>query len=326
MELAPLKISVVTTMLNERENVPYLVESIDNALKGFNYEVIFVDDGSNDGTVEELRRHLDDPHHIVVLNRNYGQTPAMAAGIEQASGEFIVTMDADLQNDPADIPLMLDKLIREDLDLIVGNRKNRKDGFILRKLPSKIANYVIRNISGVHVHDYGCTLKVFRRETAKNLQLYGEMHRFIPILASFDGARISEMNVKHHARKFGKSKYGIGRTMRVLSDLILLLFFQKYLKRPIHLFGPAGLISIGLGSVIYFYLLILKILGQDIWGRPILILGAIFLIGGIQLLTFGIITELIMRTYYESQHKATYKIRRIISKPIKIESKVKIHN
>jgi hypothetical protein len=176
------------------------------------------------------------------------------------------------------------------------------------------------------VHDYGCTLKVFRKDTAKTLQLYGEMHRFIPILANLDGARIAEMDVKHHARKFGKSKYGISRTMRVISDLILLLFFQKYLKRPIHLFGPAGLISMGLGSAIYFYLLVLKVLGQDIWGRPILILGAILLIGGIQLLTFGIITELIMRTYYESQHKTTYKIRRVITKPIEIKQAVQANN
>ncbi len=326
MEVASPKISVVTTLLNERENVPHLVKNIDNALEGLNYEVIFVDDGSTDGTVAELQKYIGENHHIVVLNRNYGQTAAMAAGIGQAKGEFIATMDADLQNDPTDIPEMLEKLLKEDQDVVVGNRKNRQDGFILRKVPSKIANYLIRNFSSVHVHDYGCTLKVFRSDTAKNLRLYGEMHRFIPILASLDGARIAEMDVKHHPRQFGQSKYGIGRTMRVVSDLILLLFLQKYLKRPIHLFGPAGIISMAIGTAIYIYLLILKIMGQDIWGRPILILGAILLIGGIQLLTFGIIMELIMRTYYESQHKTIYKIRRIISRPIEVERTAQVNN
>ena len=316
MDRKEIRISVVTTLMNEEENVPLLIRNIDQALSRFNHEVIFVDDGSTDHTIEAIRAHMKDNHKIIVLNRNYGQTPAMAAGINEAIGEYIVTIDADLQNDPSDIPAMLDKLLREDLDVVVGNRKKRQDGFILRKIPSKIANFMIRNFSGVFVHDYGCTLKVFRMTTAKNLELYGEMHRFIPILAHLDGARIGEMDVKHHPRQFGKSKYGIGRTMRVLSDLILLLFFQKYLKRPIHLFGPVGIISTLIGSIIYIYLLAVKIMGEDIWGRPILILGAILIIGGIQLLTFGIITELMVRTYYESQRKKTYKIRRIIEQPI----------
>ncbi|MEJ2004046.1 MAG: glycosyltransferase family 2 protein [Cyclobacteriaceae bacterium] len=309
-----VQISLVTTLKNEEENVPLLIHHIKHALRDFAYEAIFVDDGSTDRTVELLRENISDTDRIIVLNRNYGQTAAMSAGIKNATGKYIVTMDADLQNDAADIPKMLDKLIREDLDVVVGNRKNRKDGLMLRKVPSKIANLIIRNLSGVFVHDYGCTLKVFKRETAKNLRLYGDMHRFIPILAHLDGARIAELDVRHHPRKFGQSKYGMGRTMRVMSDLILLLFLQKYFKRPIHLFGPAGLISIGIGSAIYIYLLIVKLMGQDIWGRPILILGAILLIGGIQLLTFGIITELIMRTYYESQRKTTYKIRHIFER------------
>ncbi len=313
-----VEISVVTTLKNEEENVILLIDHIRHALKGFSYEAIFVDDGSTDQTIRLLRENIGDNHRIIILNRNYGQTAAMAAGIKNARGRYIVTMDADLQNDASDIPVMLEKLIREDLDVVVGNRKNRKDGLMLRKFPSKVANLMIRNLSGVYVHDYGCTLKVFRRETAKNLNLYGDMHRFIPILAHLDGARIAEMDVHHHPRQFGRSKYGMGRTMRVLSDLILLLFLQKYFKRPIHLFGPAGLISIAVGSAIYLYLLIEKIMGQDIWGRPILILGAILLIGGIQLLTFGIITELIMRTYYESQRKPTYQIRQIVEGQTKI--------
>jgi len=309
-----VEISVVTTLKDEVGNVPELIANIAMALASISHEVIFVDDGSTDKTVEKLREYQKGNHRIVVLNRNYGQTAAMSAGIQKARGKFIATMDADLQNDATDISRMLDKLIREDLDVVVGNRKNRRDGLFLRKLPSKIANVIIRNLSGVFVHDYGCTLKVFRRKAAKNLKLYGDMHRFIPILAHLDGARIAEIDVQHHPRKFGRSKYGMGRTMRVISDLILLLFLQKYFKRPIHLFGPTGLVAMGIGSAIYFYLLILKIMGEDIWGRPILILGAILLIGGIQLLTFGIITELIMRTYYESQRKPTYKIRHIIER------------
>ena len=305
-------ISVVTTMFNEAENVTHLITNINEALKGLDFEVIMVDDGSTDGTIDMISAHMDDRYKIVVLNRNYGQTAAMAAGIDQAIGDFIVTMDADLQNDPTDIPDLLTKLLEEDLDLVVGNRKNRKDGFILRKIPSRIANFLIRNLSGVHVRDYGCTLKIFRKDLAKNLNLYGEMHRFIPILASLEGARIAEMDVRHHHRKFGTSKYGLGRTMHVVSDLLLLLFFQKYLKRPIHLFGPIGLFSITSGSVIFLYLLVVKLMGQDIWGRPILVLAAILFIGGIQLLTFGIITELIVRVYYESQRKDTYRIRKVI--------------
>jgi glycosyltransferase involved in cell wall biosynthesis len=317
-----IKISVVTTLLNEEENVPMLIRNISESLKDFSHEVLFVDDGSTDNTVEVLRTHQEPNHKLIILNRNYGQTAAMSAGIREAKGDFIVTMDADLQNDASDIPFMLDKLIREDQDVVVGNRKNRKDGFLLRKVPSRLANFLIRNFSGVHVNDYGCTLKVFRKATAKNLQLYGDMHRFIPILAHLDGARIAQVDVKHHPRQFGSSKYGMGRTMRVLSDLILLLFIQKYFKRPIHLFGPVGIITIGIGSAIYLYLLVIKIMGEDIWGRPILVLGSILIVGGIQLLTFGIITELIMRTYYESQKKTTYTIRHIIEKKDNINERV----
>ena len=306
-------ISVVTTMLNEAENIPHLIRNINDGLKGLDFEVIMVDDGSTDGTIDVIRTHMDDRYKIIVLNRNYGQTPAMAAGIDQAVGDFIVTIDADLQNDPSDIPDMLSKLLKEDLDLVVGNRKNRKDGFILRKVPSRIANYLIRNLSGVFVSDYGCTLKIFRKDLAKNLNLYGEMHRFIPILASLEGARISETDVKHHHRQYGTSKYGLGRTLHVISDRMLLLFFQKYLKRPIHFFGPLGLFSLASGSMIFLYLLTVKLLGQEIWGRPILILAAIMFLGGIQLLTFGIITELIVRVYYESQRKETYRIRKVIT-------------
>ncbi|TMI97866.1 MAG: glycosyltransferase, partial [Bacteroidetes bacterium] len=217
----------------------------------------------------------------------------------------------DLQNDPSDIPAMLDLLKREDWDVVAGNRKNRKDGFVLRKIPSAIANSVIRRMTGVYIKDYGCTLKVFRREIAEELNLYGELHRFIPVLAKLQGAKITQVNVKHHPRKFGKSKYGINRTFRVLSDLILMVFFRKYIQKPMHLFGTIGFISFGIGALINLYLLILKIMGRDIWGKPLLILGLIFLLGGIQLITIGILAEISVRTYFESQNKKTYTVRKV---------------
>jgi glycosyltransferase involved in cell wall biosynthesis len=305
------KISVVITLLNEEENVQPLLVQVRDALKNFDYEIVLVDDGSTDSTVKQIKTYADTKTKLVVLNRNYGQTAAMAAGIEAAEGDYIVTMDGDLQNDPHDIPAMLEKLKREDWDIVAGFRKNRQDGMLLRKVPSKIANKLIRNLTGVTIRDYGCTLKVFRQAAAKNLELYGELHRFIPILAVLQGAKITDMDVAHHPRKFGQSKYGLGRTFKVMSDLLLLVFFQKYLKRPIHFFGPLGIISFLLGIAINMYLLILKIMGNDIWGRPILILGVTLLLGGIQFLTLGVIAELIMRTYYESQHKKTYNVKEI---------------
>lgn len=305
------KISLVITLLNEEDNVIPLLEKIREALTGFDYEVIFVDDGSTDSTVTQIKMWADHRIKLIIFNRNYGQTAAMAAGIEAAKGEYIITLDGDLQNDPKDIPAMLQKLKQENWDVVAGHRKNRKDGMFFRKIPSKIANRLIRNLTGVTIRDYGCTLKVFRREIAKNLGLYGELHRFIPILAVLQGARITDMDVTHHPRLHGQSKYGLGRTFKVVSDLILLIFFQKYFKRPIHFFGPLGIVSFLIGLAINFYLLIVKIMGADIWGRPLLILGITLLLGGIQFLTLGVIAELIMRTYYESQHKKTYNIREV---------------
>lgn len=306
-------ISLVITLFNEEENVAPLMEKIKDSLPAFNYEVILVDDGSTDRTLEVAKRLADSHTKIVILKKNFGQTAAMAAGIDEASGDYIVTLDGDLQNDPSDIPVMLSKLKSENWDIVAGNRKNRKDGTLLRKIPSKIANRLIRNLTGVTIRDYGCTLKVFRKDVAKNLELYGELHRFIPLLATLQGARITDMDVKHHPRAFGQSKYGLGRTFKVLSDLILLAFFQKYFKRPIHFFGPLGLMCLALGGAINFYLLIVKIMGEDIWGRPILILGVTMLLAGIQFLTFGLIAELVMRTYYESQKKKTYTIKEVFS-------------
>jgi glycosyltransferase involved in cell wall biosynthesis len=309
------RISLVITLYNEEHNVKPLLEKIQAALHGFTYEVILVDDGSTDGTQQQVKLHADAHTQLIVLKRNFGQTAAMAAGIDYASGDYIVTLDGDLQNDPSDIPQMLAKLKQEGWDVVAGNRKNRKDGALLRKIPSAFANRLIRNLTGVTIRDYGCTLKVFRREVAKGLELYGELHRFIPILAVLQGARITNIDVAHHPRIYGKSKYGLGRTLKVLSDLLLLAFFQKYFKRPIHFFGPLGMLCLAIGGVINLYLLIIKIGGADIWGRPLLILGVTILLAGIQFLTFGIIAELMMRTYYESQQKKTYVVKEIFTRP-----------
>ncbi|UII35042.1 glycosyltransferase family 2 protein [Fulvivirga ulvae] len=306
-----MKLSLVITLLNEEHNVAPLLRQITDALTGMEYEIIFVDDGSTDNTVKHIKDCADDHVKLVILNKNYGQTTAIAAGIDCSAGDYIVTLDGDLQNDPEDIPMMLNELITGKWDVVAGNRKNRKDGMLLRKIPSKMANALIRKLSGVHISDYGCTLKVFRREVAKNLDLYGELHRFIPILAKLKGARITQMDVKHHPRIYGESKYGLGRTFKVISDLILILFYQKYFRRPIHLFGPLGIVALIAGGVINLYLLFLKILGEDIWGRPLLILGVVLLLAGIQFITFGLIAELMMRIYYESQSKKTYNIKDI---------------
>ncbi|MBL7852765.1 MAG: glycosyltransferase family 2 protein [Cyclobacteriaceae bacterium] len=307
-----MELSLVITLLNEEDNVAPLLESIYRELHAFDYELILVDDGSTDATVERIRALANTRTKLVVLNRNYGQTPAMAAGIEHASGQYIVTLDGDLQNDPADIPMMLEKLKNEKWDVVAGFRQNRQDKALVRKFPSKIANYLIRQLTGVHIRDYGCTLKVFKSQIAKNLGLYGELHRFIPILAVLQGGKITDVPVKHHARIHGQSKYGLGRTLKVMSDLLLMVFFQKYFRRPIHLFGPLGFVTLFAGIVINLYLLVVKIMGHDIWGRPLLLLGFLLVLAGIQFLTFGLIAELMMRTYYESQNKKTYVVREVI--------------
>jgi len=305
------ELSIVITVKNEEENIKPLLESIRLALTGIDYEVILVDDGSTDKTKQQVLNSADERTVLVELRKNYGQSTAMTAGIDYSTGRYIALLDGDLQNDPNDIPGMLDLLKREDWDVVAGNRKNRKDGMFLRKIPSKIANALIRRMTGVYIKDYGCTLKVFRREIAEELNLYGELHRFIPVIAKMQGARITQVDVKHHPRKFGKSKYGIGRTFRVLSDLVLMLFFRRYIQKPMHLFGTIGFISLGIGIVINLYLLVLKIMGHDIWGKPLLILGLIFLLGGIQLITIGILAEISVRTYFESQNKKTYTVRKV---------------
>ncbi len=307
------ELSVVITVMNEEENIKPLIEEIRKALPAIDYEVIFVDDGSEDGTRREIIAHADERIKLVELRKNYGQSTAMTAGIDHTTGEYIALLDGDLQNDPSDIPFMLQKLKDEDWDVVAGNRANRQDGMVLRKIPSKIANALIRRMTGVYIKDYGCTLKIFRREIAEDLGLYGELHRFIPVLAKLQGARITQVDVKHHARIHGKSKYGINRTFKVISDLILMVFFRKYIQKPMHLFGSIGFIAFFLGALINGYLLVLKLLGHDIWGKPLLILGLIFLLGGVQLITLGILAEVNVRTYFESQNKKTYQVRKFFT-------------
>jgi glycosyltransferase involved in cell wall biosynthesis len=306
-----LKLSVVVCVYNEEPNIQPMVKWITEALEGYDYEIVYVDDGSTDGTLKELRKLKHDRLKVIELRKNYGQSSALAAGIDYAQGEFIVTMDGDLQNDPTDIPMMMQMAEEGDWDVVAGVRANRQDGMLLRKIPSKIANYIIRQTTDVKIRDYGCTLKVFRKEIAKDMGLYGELHRFIPVLAVLEGARITQVDVKHHAREFGTSKYGINRTFKVVSDLLLMLFFKRYMQKPMHLFGNLGLLLFGTGLLINFYLLILKIMGQDIWGKPLLLLGVLLVLGGIQLATTGIVVEILMRTYFESQEKKPYKVRRI---------------
>lgn len=305
-----MNLSVIIPVYNERENIASLLEAIGVALGSIEHEVILVDDGSTDGTVDEVLKHSKSNTKLLVFARNFGQTSALAAGIEAAEGEYIATLDGDLQNDPSDIPLMLKKLEEEKLDIVAGIRKNRQDGFILRKLPSKIANFLIRYLTKVRVQDYGCTLKIFRASLAKQLDLYGELHRFIPILGSIYGAKIGEVEVKHHPRKFGVSKYGLGRTLRVLSDLLLMLFFTKYRQKPMHFFGTLGIGMFLIGSLIEFYLLILKISGENIGHRPLFYIGIFLIIMSVQFITVGFLSELMMRTYFESQNKKPYIIAR----------------
>ncbi|MFZ4061196.1 MAG: glycosyltransferase family 2 protein [Bacteroidia bacterium] len=306
-----MKISVVVAVMNEEDNVLPLMQQVKTALTGREYELIFVDDGSTDQTIRNIKENLDSNTHLLVFQKNYGQSQAMSAGIAHASGDVIVTLDGDLQNDPEDMLPMIEMLEAEELDVVAGNRANRKDGALLRKFPSKLANALIRNWTGVHIRDYGCTLKVFRPHIAKNLGLYGELHRFIPVLASLQGARIRQFDVNHRPRTAGTSKYGLGRTFKVMSDLLLMVFLQKYFQRPMHLFGKTGILMLFAGIGINTYLLIEKVQGHDIWGRPMLILGVICLLGGIQLITFGLMTEIAMRTYFESQNKTPYTIRSV---------------
>ncbi len=313
-----LDLSVVVPIYNEAESIETLVIAIADAIVRTNlsYEIICVDDGSKDGSTQVLtnlaRRRID--LKAVILRRNYGQTPAMAAGFESAAGKVIVTLDGDLQNDPVDIPMLLEKL-DEGYDLVSGWRRNRQDAALTRLLPSKIANIIIAKVTGVKLHDYGCSLKAYRAELIADMNLYGELHRFLPALAYIEGARITEVPVRHHARRFGESKYGLGRTIRVVMDLLTVYFMKKFLTRPMHVFGLGGVIFLATGIAMGSYLTIVKLFfNQNIGDRPLLILAVLLIITGVNLFCFGLVTELSMRTYHESQRRPIYRIRDVFGK------------
>ncbi|MDB2606366.1 glycosyltransferase family 2 protein [Zobellia sp.] len=304
-------LSIVIPVFNESENVVLLTKKIHESLLGYNYQIIYIDDFSFDGTRKVIKEMKDDKVHLISLKRNYGQSLALAAGIDYAQGEYIITMDGDMQNDPSDIPTMLEYVVNDDYDVVTGIRAQRKDSFV-KKIPSKIANALIRRTAKLDIKDNGCALKIFTKDIAKDLNLYGEMHRFITLLAHFEGARIKQVPVKHHARHAGSSKYGLERIFKVVADIMLLLFIRKYFQRPIHFFGIFGVVLILIGIITNLYLLVVKFgMGEDIGSRPLLIFGMMFILAGIQLFTIGIVMELLIRTYYESQKKRPYRVKNV---------------
>ena len=308
-------LSVVVPIKDEYENLPRLIDAIAGVLQttDYTYEILCVDDGSTDGSTDRLKELARDRTDLrsVILRRNYGQTAAMAAGFQHAQGKIIITLDGDLQNDPADIPMLIDKL-NEGYDLVSGWRKNRQDATLTRTIPSKIANWLIGKVTSVKLHDYGCSLKAYRSELVADMNLYGELHRFLPALAFIEGARITEVPVRHHARQFGKSKYGLDRTFRVVMDLMTVSFMRKFLTRPMHVFGLLGLFSTVIGFGLGLYLTSLKLgFGESI-NRPLLTLAVLLLLTGVQLFSFGLLAELVMRTYHESQGRPIYRVRETI--------------
>jgi glycosyltransferase involved in cell wall biosynthesis len=311
-----MDLSVVIPVFNEAENITTLFSQLTSVLEELDrsYEIIVVDDGSTDGSFEILRRlHEQDQHLSVVrLRRNFGQTAAFAAGFALAQGDVVVTLDADLQNDPADIPKLLE-VIDQRYDVVSGWRVDRKDPFLSRRLPSMIANRLISEITGVHLHDYGCSLKAYRREVVKGINLYGELHRFIPAMASWLGVSIAEVPVNHRARQHGQSKYGISRTFRVLLDLLTVRFLLSYSTRPIHIFGGLGFLGFAVGTVLGLYLTFVKLVfHQDIGGRPLLLLAILLMVVGVQLVSMGLLGELVVRTYHETQGKPIYVVREVL--------------
>lgn len=308
-----IDLSIIVPIYNEEKNIRPLYWALKESLDPLNksYEIILVDDGSTDSSAHTLNELREKDNKIVVISfrKNFGQTAAISAGFDHARGRAVVTMDSDLQNDPKDIPLLLEKL--KDYDLVCGWRKERKDPFLTRLLPSRLANSLISWVTGIKLHDYGCTLKAFRGEVVKNLRLYGEMHRFIPAVASWMGVSITEVAINHHPRKFGKSKYGLSRTIRVLLDLITVKFLLSFSTNPIQIFGLLGTILGGSGFLISLYLAFSKIfLGHPIGTRPLLLLGVLLIVVGVQLVILGLLAEMMVRIYHESQNKPTYVTKR----------------
>ncbi len=307
-----IDLSVVVPIFNEAESLPQLVEQLLHALRptGERFELVLVNDGSLDQTAQVLSKLSGEVPELVgvLLRKNYGQTAAMAAGFDVAQGEVIVSMDGDLQNDPQDIPLLVQKL-REGFDLVSGWRYERKDAILQRKLPSRIANRLIGRVTGVRLHDYGCSLKAYRKEVLRDMRLYGELHRFLPVLANIEGARITEVKVNHRARQHGSSKYGIDRTIRVLMDLLTVWFMNRFLTRPMYVFGFGGILAIAGSLLVSAYLLVIKLMGEDIGNRPLFTLAIVLGLAGVQAFCFGLLSELQIRTYHESQGRPIYRIR-----------------
>ena len=312
-----MKLSIVVPVYNEEKNLPELFEQIVSAMAPLNmdWDVTFVDDGSKDASVEVIRQlHSQAPEKVrmVVFRRNYGQTAAISAGINESDGNVVILMDADLQNDPADIPLLLEEL-NKGFDVVSGWRKDRQDNHLTRNLPSHLANKLISSSTGVHLHDYGCTLKAYRREVLESINLYGEMHRFIPVYAKEAGGKISEVVVHHHARKHGKANYGLERTFKVILDLFTVQFLMNYSQKPIYLFGGVGLGLMTIGIVLFLWLAIRRIVSAvSVLGSPWFQISVMMFILGFLAILLGLIAELVMRTYYESQNKKTYAIREVV--------------
>jgi glycosyltransferase involved in cell wall biosynthesis len=308
-----LDISVVVPVLNEEESLPILHQRLSEALAGtgYSYEIIIVDDGSTDRSFEIMQelQARDEHLRVVRFRRNYGQTAAFSAGFDRACGDVVITIDADLQNDPADIPALMDKMA-EGYDVVSGWRVDRQDRFLDRRLPSIVANSMIRWTTGVEIHDNGCSLKAYRCEVLQDVRLYGEMHRFLPALAYAAGGRVAEIPVQHHPRRYGKAKYGLSRTLKVFLDIIAVRFLMSYSTRPIHIFGLLGLLCFAGGTAILLYLTIVRLfLLQPIADRPLMLLGILLTMLGVQLVTTGLLAELVVRTYYESQGKPIYTVR-----------------
>lgn len=313
-----MDVSVVVPVLNEEDSLPLLHDSLSKVLSesGLSYEIIVVDDGSTDRSLEILRELQagDANLRVVCFRRNYGQTAAFAAGFDRAQGDIVITIDADLQNDPADIPALISKL-QEGYDVVSGWRVDRQDRFLDRRLPSILANRLIGWATSVRIHDYGCSLKAYRRDVLADVRLYGELHRFIPALAHAAGARVAEIPVSHHPRRFGKTKYGISRTIKVILDILVVRFMMSYSTRPIHVFGLLGMLSAMVGTVLLAYLGVVRVvLQQDIGNRPLTLLAILLVVVGVQLVTSGLLAELVTRTYYESQGKSIYTVREELGK------------
>ena len=310
-----MKVSVVIPIFNERENIPILYEklrSVIDRLKDYEWEILFADNASTDGSFEILKEiHRKDRRvKVVRLRRNFGQTGSLAAGLDFATGDVIITMDGDLQNDPEDIPLFLEK-IKEGYDIVSGWRYNRKDP-ITKKIPSKIYNWLASKLTGVKIHDFGCTFKAMRKEVVRNIRLYGEMHRYIEALASEMGVSITEIKVRHHPRIYGKSKYGVSRIIKGFLDLLTVKFLLSYSTRPLHLFGIPGLILTLLGILTGGYLTFKWFMGESIWGRPLLLLAILLIIVGVQFIVMGLLAEMIVRAYYESTGKKIYYVKEVL--------------